>query len=613
MAKMRSTIQSLDNLFSSFKKEYKTIVGSLHPYHAFTVFCAKYFYFSDSSNDIDDDFLKCLPDGKNDGGIDAVFINPMEDTNELVILQGKYYKKTTLGLQPFKDELNKIIDTIKALNNHKSGSLNDNVKAAYASAIDELEEGFSVRIDICTSNKVTSSQQKKFQKVCDDKSKESGFNIRFLCHDDILRQVISCIAASDTVDEYTLAVDEPGNVLRHDGSIIVNVSAQSLRQLYMAKRERVLGRNLRYHIKGNKQAKDVDGGIRKTIEEEPMNFWYFNNGILIACEKYSLDGNVLKLRKFSIVNGGQTTYNIASIEDLSTNFFVQCKVVVAKGETEAERNRFCLQISNATNSQKPIKPSDLRANKHEQHLLKDRLKNFGFYYVTKAGEKPQNRKIFKNYQIANLDKVGKIALAGVLMMPGTSRSSPSKMFDQEIYDAIFVNSLPGVFCDLLTLAYHYGTFKRNAINNPEKYGFSEEHLQIIRNGERFYLACIGYMAKIKAKAFTHQDVMTAKKQGDDKLRECLWNHGNLNRIIVASGDVYPIAEHVFRVLTKRVLWECCKTEKKALSGNGSFVYSNYFKKDTTFTKDIVEVLWTMYNDSDEPVKKHIDNLIGENN
>ena len=83
MAKMRSTIQSLDNLFSSFKKEYKTIVGSLHPYHAFTVFCAKYFYFSDSSNDIDDDFLKCLPDGKNDGGIDAVFINPMEDTNEL--------------------------------------------------------------------------------------------------------------------------------------------------------------------------------------------------------------------------------------------------------------------------------------------------------------------------------------------------------------------------------------------------------------------------------------------------------------------------------------------------------------------------------------------------
>ena len=605
-----SKVKSLESFFSVFKKEYAKVVGGLRSYHAFTVFCAKYFYFSDSSNDIDDDFLRCLPDGRNDGGIDAVFINPMEDANELVILQGKYYKKAILGIQPFRDELNKIIDTIRALNSHKSGTLNDNVKAAYASAVDELDEDFSVRIDFCTSNKVTSVQYRKFQKICEEKSKETGFNIRFLSHDDIIRKVVSSEVESDTVDEYVLEVDEPGNVLRHDGSIIVNVSAQSLRQLFLSKDNRVLGRNLRYHIKGNGQAKNVDNGIRRTIEEEPMNFWCFNNGILIACEKYILEGISLKLRKFSIVNGGQTTYNIAHAPDLSTNFFVQCKVVVAKGETEAERNKFCLQISNATNSQKPIKQSDLRANEHEQHLLKDRLKSYGFYYVIKAGDKP-DRKIYKNYQIANLDKIGKMALAGVLMMPGTSRSTPSKMFDQDIYEAIFVNPLPGVFCDLLTLAYHYGTFKRCAINNPDKYGFGEDHVQIIRNGERFYLACIGYLAKIKAKAFTHQEITAAKKRSEEDLKNCLWKHGDLKRLINVSGDIYPVVENVFRVLTKRVLAECCKTEKKAMSETGGFVYSNYFKKDTTFTRDIIEELWTMYNDPDESIKEHMDTLIGK--
>lgn len=603
--------KSLEWYFSAFRKEYDKVVGKMTLPHAFTVFCAKYFYFTDSSEDIDEDFVAYIPDGKDDGGIDAIFANPSEGSNELIILQGKFYKKTSLGLQELKDELNKIIDTVQSLQNHKYGNLNEQVKGAYHSAMSEFDgDDYTVKIDFVTFSEPTKKQLKSYQDACAERSAKTGFQIRILTYEDIHRQVVSCESATDLVDSFTLKTDKPNNALRYGDSVVVNISAQSLADLYNTRQNRVLGRNLRYHIKSGQQAKDVDSAISKTIKEQPDNFWYLNNGILIACEEFDLRGTDLTLKKFSIVNGGQTTYKVAHAQDLSKDFFIQCKVVVVKGTNETEKSKFCLQIANATNSQKPIKAADLRSNEPEQLLLGKKLKSLSFYYVTKAGDKPP-KGIYKNYQIANMDKVGKAALAGALLLAGTARSSPSKMFT-DYYDEIFMNPLPKVITDVLTLQYYFKTFQRLAITKAEELGLDDEdRSQVIKNAEKYYMACLGFLAKIKAKVFTMGDIKTARAKGGDSLFALLKKTAGLERIVKPVGDVYPLAAKVFMILTKKVLAPCCKTTKKAdqMSGMNSFVYANYFKKDSTFRDDIIPELWSAYTD-DEDVKKAFDALLG---
>jgi len=599
--------KSFDAYFKAFKDDYARVVDGMKPYHVFTAFCAQYFYYADSSENIDEDFRKCMPDGANDGGCDAIFVNPLDDSNELVVLQGKFYKKSALGLQELKSELNKIIDTLTDLRNRKSGNLNAALSAAYFPAVSDLEDGFGVRIDFCTLASPKGAVLKQMQQACREREEKTGYHIRLLTREDIMRRVVSCETSAETVGEYTLNTDKPDNALWYHDSAVVNISAQSLQSLYLTHHNKVLGRNLRYYIKSGAQSKNVDGAIARTISEEPNNFWYLNNGILIACDDFKLTGTKLWLKNFSIVNGGQTTYKVAKAKDLSNDFYIQCKVVKTIGSSETERSKFCLKIANSTNAQKPIKQADLRSNEPEQMLLKKKLAALNFYYVTKAGDKPQ-KKVYKNYQITNLDRVGKAVIAGQLLMPGTSRSGATKMFDDDFYKMIFEDALPNVITDLLTLIYYFKDYQRKALAHPE--ALNEDQLPVVKNGEKYYIACIGFFAKIKAKAFTYEDFNGARKKGLDNVRPILWRNGGLQRIINAKGDVREKAGKVFSILTKMVLARCCKQARQLEEKRGgNFVHTNYLKKDQSFVEDIVDELWTQYCEYDA-FKQAVDDLIG---
>lgn len=70
----------------------------------------------------------------------------------------------------------------------------------------------------------------------------------------------------------------------------------------------LFGQNIREALtKGSK----TFTGMCKTIDTEPTNFWYYNNGITIIAEEIDLkkiDGEeYLELNNFSIINGAQTT------------------------------------------------------------------------------------------------------------------------------------------------------------------------------------------------------------------------------------------------------------------------------------------------------------------
>lgn len=166
-----------------------------------------------------------------------------------------------------------------------------------------------------TSDELTNKKEKnKMLKKVQDYF--PGYDVELYFRDDIIAQIDSVENCNEYVEKDSLVLDKPDNYLEYEDSIIVNISARSLQNLYNRKRNGLLGLNLRYHIKDNK----VDNAIELTIKNEPNNFWYKNNGILIICEDYEIDGKVLKLENFSIVNGGQTTYKIGNIESPRCRF-----------------------------------------------------------------------------------------------------------------------------------------------------------------------------------------------------------------------------------------------------------------------------------------------------
>lgn len=108
----------------------------------------------------------------------------------------------------------------------------------------------------------------------------------------------------------------------------------------------------------------------------------------MICDDFYIDGNEVKLRNFSIVNSGQTTYMIHKSASINSehDLFLPCKIIKIVGDTEDEKNSFSLSIAKATNSQKAIKPVDLKANSPEQVRFARAMREVGVFYQTKRGE-----------------------------------------------------------------------------------------------------------------------------------------------------------------------------------------------------------------------------------
>ena len=184
----------------------------------------------------------------------------------------------------------------------------------------------------------------------------------------------------------------------------------------------------------SKNDKKVDTDILNTIRYNPASFWLKNNGITIICDDFRIDGTEIHLSNFSIVNGGQTTYLLDKSEDFDKahDFYLSCKIIKNTGETTEDKMRFSLDIAEAANSQKAIKPADLRANAPEQRRFAQAMREVDIFYQTKRGEKVL-RKYHAAYLHTKLEEVGKLCMAAIFQEPCKSRNNPSAAYKEDNY------------------------------------------------------------------------------------------------------------------------------------------------------------------------------------
>lgn len=436
------------------------------------------------------DIEMSITNGPNDGEVDFVYYD--EESSKVILGQCKYTKN--LKLNDIITELNKMSTTVENFKISNTGIYNEKLRAELQNALDRLPDGDegNVEYNIYTiSDYDETSIMNKIEAEHNTYSKEM---VNVYGKDEFITKIKEKVEKLNTIEEeFTINIDQANNYLTYSNSsadgIMVNMSSNSLIKMFNKyKDEGLLDMNIRKYVKN----KMVDDGIKRTLDKDRSNFWFFNNGIIIACDDYYVDGNTVKIRGFSIVNGGQTTNRIGNYKGSNhEEFFIPCKIICINNKN---KNLFS-KVAETTNSQKPIYPRDLKANSPEMKMLQSWLDKENIYLEIKRGEKKKNKK----YKIKN-DELGQLILSFVYQQPGTARSGKKTIFDNNnYYNKLYKQNYEKdinkkkFITDLIKLNQEYIYVEEKLKNDTAKYPtkLNNEQKIILKNAKYIFISLFG--------------------------------------------------------------------------------------------------------------------------
>lgn len=451
--------------------------------------------------------IEAIVDGTNDGGVDALLTDPNSDASDLVLIQSKYYQKIT-----YEDVSNVVTKLVRFYNdmiNGDYGTIQQKVIRRFLNLNAEVGDESKIIFCFFTSAEKNGIRKDRVQKAFKALLPNGvKFELRLFYADDIVEEIKQADSRRPTVESGKIYIDHANNYLEYGlDAIIVNLSAFCLKELYGVNGLNLLSRNLRYHVSGSA----VDRAIRESIKNTPEDFWYKNNGVTIICDEFEISGKEVKLKNFSIVNGGQTTYNLFKSKDLNkdNDFYLPCKIITVRGNDEDEKNKFSLEIAKSTNSQKAIKPVDLKANSPEQVRFANVMRSAGIFYQTKRGEViPKEYK--DAYLNTDLADTGKLCLAAIFQMPAMSRNKPSIMYEPEYYDVIFdsdQDKVAKLTRELLYIDYYFRkSFLKVFDIKNELNPNAEELIPFAHNARTTCIAFVAFMARYRMGNITIENI-----------------------------------------------------------------------------------------------------------
>ncbi|MBO7231085.1 MAG: AIPR family protein [Bacteroidaceae bacterium] len=519
------------------------------------------------------DQIDLVTDGANDGGIDFLYYD--EEENKVVVCQAKY--TGALSFEQIITELNKMHSTVQNFKKAHTGSYNDKVKKALQNALDRLPDDCPDNVDFAVFTTAPLDINAAKKKIENSEHSFSTETVSLYSVEDIEKAIQRAQETLKTVSFEKIKLDRARNYLEYESDdlegIFCNVLSTSIVQLYNKySGAGLFDLNIRRYIRN----KLVDSGITRTLDSDRENFWFLNNGIIIACTDFDVDGDTVRLENFSIVNGGQTTQLIGTYKGTNTKeFYIPCKIVATKDATKA--SHFYTKIAEATNSQKPIYPRDLKSNTPEMLRLGRWLEQEKVYLEIKRGYKPSKK---FNYYIKN-DELGQLILSFALQQPGTARNGKSKIFEASTYDRIFkVNyekdpDKKGFVLDLIDLDSRYQEIEK-------KYklgGLDPIQTEILKNGKQMIFAIMGICYRLANGEFSEAELLNSPKSAANipftygKFISCYTN-----------DDLEKRLERVIKSIVK-ILTD---SYKMALSNKQVTSVSNYFKSDAKYYSDILQ-------------------------
>ena len=213
---------------------------------------------------------------------------------------------------------------------------------------------------------------------------------------------------------------------------VTTVSGKWLRKLYLEKGDDLFSGNPRNYLGKGKRKKNINSGIISSVQDEPDNFWAYNNGITALVNNYDVDDGKFVIHGITIINGAQTTGAISEASVSEEDFYIPSRFIICSDSNVIEA------IINNNNKQNEILPSDLRSNDKQQERLRRDFKKYPALYYNggrRDGRSIRNKEVFDPYLVSQT----------VLAYHGdcvTAYNEKKTIWDEDkLYNTVFIDQL----------------------------------------------------------------------------------------------------------------------------------------------------------------------------
>lgn len=279
------------------------------------------------------------------------------------------------------------------------------------------------------------------EKGCSLMSKDIELNTIFIGNNNNESFSIEIYDRIRSLENYRkIYIDERNLAGLEINGYVFNAKLKDIVNIYDTVGNKLFDKNLRYSIKDELE---VDLHIKKTLKENPDEFWYLNNGITMIIEdddfklrkSKSIDINYNSNTTISIINGAQTISAAASyIYQDDVNKDIDAKVIfrvihIRTFEQEDNnsldikefRRNEINKISIALNRQKPIKQEDIAYTTSFVDMINQLSEIHDEEYYFKIGKR--SKEISEEYDLLNF---AKIVMSYLCQQPGDALTKGAK-------------------------------------------------------------------------------------------------------------------------------------------------------------------------------------------
>lgn len=228
-----------------------------------------------------------ITDGGSDGGFDAAYIEETQDSQiNVVLFQSKYSRKLDNDSNFPANAVEKAVNTVKCVFDPSSNiELNEKSRQKVAEIRSFILDGKIPYVTFVMLNNGL-SWNKDGQNYIDNTFHNQD-QIRFVhfSHNDIINYINRSVPINTNVKFSGKAIQEDFNYKR---VVLGRVSVSEIYKLMNEYGDRLLEQNIRRYLGRN----TINEQIGNTLlsDDKKQNFFFFNNGITMICEKFRYNG-----------------------------------------------------------------------------------------------------------------------------------------------------------------------------------------------------------------------------------------------------------------------------------------------------------------------------------
>ncbi|MBQ8708303.1 MAG: AIPR family protein [Succinivibrionaceae bacterium] len=499
--------------------------------------------------------MSYITDGGNDGGFDAAFIEEAHDGQiNVVLFQSKYTRDLNKDACFPSNAVEKAVNAVSTIFDPASRTLLNESSRRKADEIRSLIlDGFIPYVTFVMLN--NGEKWNDAAQLCIDNAFGDQEQVRFVHFG--TQDILGYIRKKDPIDTSLnmagLSIQENFNFKR---VIIGKVRITEIVRMMEEYGDLLLEKNIRKYLGKN----EINDSIADCLKSgHGANFFFYNNGITMICDKFSYNALqekdwIVKLRGLQIINGGQTCralhQTVSENRDLAVD---DAYVLVRIYEVSAEDEKIVKEITYATNHQNPVDLRDLKSNDPAQQLLEHSAMELGYVYKRK-----------RDSSVASNAIPSTVAAEAVLSVwrksPHLARYKKSEMFGA-FYRTIFDNLNAAQMIIAVMVFRHCDAVRKRATDDRD--------IMAMRFYDNYFLSCmVGtkllYDLNLDLDGLTHisfgsvRDRFSAEKDSlaawaEEKLKNVLREYFNLGEgrsIAEIDGRTMAAAFRRFDIVEK---------------------------------------------------------------